>query len=136
MFSLRLGSKHEKGQGLVEYGIILALVTIAVIGSLKFLGPNLCDTFNTISSSLPGGNGSGSSCGGAAAPSGPQDFGTSQWKNGFDQATPVNNYCASEGSGRGYNFYSVNGGSYTYYIASGQPMSGSQYTFMHTGTCP
>jgi len=131
MFS-KSSKKNEKGQGLVEYAIILALVAIVVIGVMSVLGNKVSCTFTGISNSLDGSNGS---CGNEA-PSGPQDFGTSQWKNGFDQATPVNNFCASEGSGTGYNMYSIDGGGYTYYIASGQPWTGSGSTFMNTGVCP
>ena len=47
-------SVSKKGQGLVEYAIILALVAIVVIGSMKILGPQVGGTFSTINSSLPG----------------------------------------------------------------------------------
>jgi len=45
---------EEKGQGLVEYAIILALVAIIVIAILRLLGPKLGDTYSTIQNSLPG----------------------------------------------------------------------------------
>jgi Flp pilus assembly pilin Flp len=54
MFTFSSVSKKEKGQGLVEYAVILALVAIVVIGSLKILGPQVGGTFSTINSSLPG----------------------------------------------------------------------------------
>ena len=44
----------EKGQGLVEYAIILALVAIIVIAVLRLLGPKLGNTYSTIQNSLPG----------------------------------------------------------------------------------
>ena len=44
----------EKGQGLVEYAIILALVAIIVIAILRLLGPKLGNTYSTIQNSLPG----------------------------------------------------------------------------------
>jgi len=136
MNKLFSSKKNEKGQGLVEYAVILSLVAIVVIGVMTTLGKKVCNTMDGVNNSLDGG--SGSNCGSvaAAAPSGPQDFGNTQWKNGFDTATPINNYCASEGSGTSYNLYSVNGGSYTYYIASGYPQPSSSNTFMNTGTCP
>ena len=56
MFSLTSKSKREKGQGLVEYAIILALVAIVVIGAMRVLGPTIGNTFSTINSSLPGGS--------------------------------------------------------------------------------
>ena len=44
----------EKGQGLVEYAIILALVAIVVIAVVRLLGPKIGNTFSSISSSIPG----------------------------------------------------------------------------------
>ena len=43
----------EKGQGLVEYAIILAFVAIVVISVVRLLGPRIGDTFSTISNSMP-----------------------------------------------------------------------------------
>jgi pilus assembly protein Flp/PilA len=44
---------EEKGQGLVEYAIILALVAIVVIAVVRLMGPKLGNTYSTIQSSLP-----------------------------------------------------------------------------------
>jgi pilus assembly protein Flp/PilA len=49
-----LFAPSEKGQGLVEYAIILALVAIIVIAVMRLLGPKVGNTFSTISSSIPG----------------------------------------------------------------------------------
>ena len=43
----------ERGQGLVEYAIILALVALIVIAVVRMLGPKIGNTFSTIASSLP-----------------------------------------------------------------------------------
>ena len=43
----------EKGQGLVEYAIILVLVAMLVIVVVRLFGPKTGDTFSTINSSLP-----------------------------------------------------------------------------------
>ncbi len=48
-----LFAPKEKGQGLVEYAIILALVAIVVIAVMRLLGPQIGNTFSTIASSLP-----------------------------------------------------------------------------------
>jgi pilus assembly protein Flp/PilA len=48
-----LFSLKEKGQGLVEYAIILALIAIVVIAVMTILGKKVNNTFNSISSSLP-----------------------------------------------------------------------------------
>jgi pilus assembly protein Flp/PilA len=47
-----LFSKKEKGQGLVEYALILVMVAIVVIAALMVLGPVIGNTFSMINSSL------------------------------------------------------------------------------------
>jgi len=42
----------EKGQGLVEYALILVLVAIVVIAVLMLLGPIIGNVFSTINDSL------------------------------------------------------------------------------------
>jgi len=49
-----LFSPKEKGQGLVEYALILVLVAIVVIAALMILGPIIGDVFSTINDSLSG----------------------------------------------------------------------------------
>ena len=130
MNTLFSNKMQAKGQGLVEYAIIIALVAIVVVSVVGVFGKKVSCVFQGINKSL---DGAGQACGELG--SGPQDFGSAQWKNGFDKATPINAYCGSEGSGAKYNLYSINAGSYSYYIASGQPWTGSGSTFMNTGTC-
>jgi pilus assembly protein Flp/PilA len=43
----------EKGQGLVEYAIILSFVAIVVIAVVRLMGPRIGDTYSSINSSLP-----------------------------------------------------------------------------------
>jgi pilus assembly protein Flp/PilA len=47
LFALR-----EKGQGLVEYALILVLVAIVVIAALMVLGPIIGNVFSKVNSSL------------------------------------------------------------------------------------
>ena len=47
LFALR-----EKGQGLVEYAIILAFVAIVVIAVLRLMGPAVGNVFSSINDSL------------------------------------------------------------------------------------
>ena len=47
-----LFSPKEKGQGLVEYAMILVLVAIVVIAALMVLGPVIGNVFSKINSSL------------------------------------------------------------------------------------
>ncbi len=49
-----LFSPKERGQGLVEYALILVLVAIVVIAALMILGPIIGNTFRTIHNSLSG----------------------------------------------------------------------------------
>jgi pilus assembly protein Flp/PilA len=48
-----LFAPKEKGQGLVEYAIILALIAIVVIVVMTTLGKKVNNTFNSINNSLP-----------------------------------------------------------------------------------
>jgi len=47
-----LFAPKEKGQGLVEYALILVLVAIVVIAALMILGPMIGNVFSQINSSL------------------------------------------------------------------------------------
>jgi pilus assembly protein Flp/PilA len=48
-----LFAPKEKGQGLVEYAIILVFVAIVVIAVMRLVGPKVGNVFSTINSSLP-----------------------------------------------------------------------------------
>lgn len=48
-----LFAAKEKGQGLVEYAIILSFVFVVVIVVVKEMGPMLGDTYSTINNSIP-----------------------------------------------------------------------------------
>lgn len=45
-------SRRHKGQGLVEYALIIALVAIVVIGTLILLGPQIASIFQNVSNNL------------------------------------------------------------------------------------
>jgi pilus assembly protein Flp/PilA len=47
-----LFAPKEKGQGLVEYAIIIALIAIVVIAIMMTLGTKVNGTFNSMSNSL------------------------------------------------------------------------------------
>jgi len=43
---------NEEGQGMVEYGLIIALVAVVVIGAITALGGGIGATFNSIVGNL------------------------------------------------------------------------------------
>ena len=45
--------EHEQGQGLVEYALILALVSILVIAILVLLGPVVGNLFSNVTTAMP-----------------------------------------------------------------------------------
>ena len=47
-----LFKSKEKGQGLVEYALILVLVAIVVIAALMILGPIIGNVFSKLNTSL------------------------------------------------------------------------------------
>jgi pilus assembly protein Flp/PilA len=49
-----LYAPKEKGQGLVEYALILVLIAVVVIAILAVLGPQIGSVFSQISDSLGG----------------------------------------------------------------------------------
>ena len=46
--------EEESGQGMVEYGLIIALVSIVAIVALKSVGPELTTLFTNINTPLEG----------------------------------------------------------------------------------
>jgi pilus assembly protein Flp/PilA len=48
-----LFAPQEKGQGLIEYAVILSLVAMIVIAVMWLLGPEVGDSYSSISSSIP-----------------------------------------------------------------------------------
>ena len=47
--------RDEAGATAIEYGLIVALISVAAISAMTGLGSQLDDTFNTTSSSMAGG---------------------------------------------------------------------------------
>ena len=44
---------EESGQGMVEYGLIIALIAVVVIAALVVLGPKIRDLFEGVGNSIP-----------------------------------------------------------------------------------
>lgn len=43
---------NKKGQGMVEYGLLIGLIAIVVIGALVVLGPQISGLFTRVSTEL------------------------------------------------------------------------------------
>jgi pilus assembly protein Flp/PilA len=43
---------NEAGATAIEYGLIVALIAVAIIGAVSLVGTNLSTTYNSINSSL------------------------------------------------------------------------------------
>ena len=43
---------EESGQGMVEYGLILALIAVVVIAAVRLIGTNARDTFNDVAADM------------------------------------------------------------------------------------
>uniref|UniRef100_A0A540VBN6 Flp family type IVb pilin n=2 Tax=Litorilinea aerophila TaxID=1204385 RepID=A0A540VBN6_9CHLR len=46
--------KDEKGQSLAEYGLLLALIAVVVVGTIAALGGEIADAFSAIVAELGG----------------------------------------------------------------------------------
>ena len=57
MDRLGLVRDEEEGQGLVEYALIIVLISIAAIGAMSTLEDGISGVFTTISNTLTGGGG-------------------------------------------------------------------------------
>ena len=51
--TIRDGRDDQSGQGLVEYGLVLVLVSIAAIAIMQPLGVSISDLFGTVTSVFP-----------------------------------------------------------------------------------
>jgi len=47
--------KEEKGATAVEYGLLVGLIAVAIIGALIVLGPQLSGLFTSVSTGITGG---------------------------------------------------------------------------------
>ena len=46
--------REEEGASAVEYGLLVALIAVVIIGAVQLLGTNLQATFSNVAGQLPG----------------------------------------------------------------------------------
>lgn len=51
--ALRPSIRDERGQTMAEYGVVLALITLAVLGSMTLLAGNISAAFSAVGGLLP-----------------------------------------------------------------------------------
>jgi pilus assembly protein Flp/PilA len=97
MYHKSLHKKEEKGQGLVEYALILVLVAVVVIAAMMVLGPRIGNIFSKVNSSISG-VGSIAPAAQQAAPT--QNLGTcylrwtgTQWVHWYDNQPEIPGVC-------------------------------------------
>ena len=49
----RPAAQEEDGQAMVEYGLLVSLISIAALAALLLLGPKLLAIFNSVVAALP-----------------------------------------------------------------------------------
>jgi pilus assembly protein Flp/PilA len=45
--------RDDAGQDLIEYGLLIGIITIACIGAIKLIGPKVAGYFTTLNADLP-----------------------------------------------------------------------------------
>jgi pilus assembly protein Flp/PilA len=45
--------REDAGQDLIEYGLLIGIITLAAIGSIKLVGPKIAGYFTTLNTNLP-----------------------------------------------------------------------------------
>jgi pilus assembly protein Flp/PilA len=51
-FAMRL-VRDEQGQDLIEYGLLIGIITVGAIAAILAIGPKVANYFSTLNSSLP-----------------------------------------------------------------------------------
>jgi len=122
---------REKGQGLVEYALILVLVAIVVIAVLLLLGPAINQTFCRVANALqPGTCGAISTVGVSTAPAGMGNYNvhvTVTVSEPVDVTVALGGQSQTQScsSSCTFTFTDVPAGSYTVTASDGSEVTGS-----------
>lgn len=89
-------NKKEKGQGLVEYALILVLVSIVVIGALNYLAPIIGIVFSTVGGTLASAGGGGGAAAAVPTDPAPTDCDSANAAHDAFHNDPANDLLSSE----------------------------------------
>jgi pilus assembly protein Flp/PilA len=56
-FFSRMGQRQEKGQTLIEYALIIALIIVVVIVAMNLLGPTIANAYTKVAGNISGATG-------------------------------------------------------------------------------
>jgi Flp pilus assembly pilin Flp len=51
---VQVAAKREEGQTMAEYGVVLAVITLAVIGAITLLSDNVRNALENVAGIMPG----------------------------------------------------------------------------------
>ncbi len=51
---VQVAAKREEGQTMAEYGVVLAVITLAVIGAITLLSDNVRSAIESVAGIMPG----------------------------------------------------------------------------------
>ena len=62
MNAIKKFMQEEEGAAAVEYGLLVALIAVAIIFAVTLLGQNLCKVFTGVANAVTGGTYSAATC--------------------------------------------------------------------------
>ncbi len=129
-------NRKEKGQGLVEYALILVLVAVIVIVVLQVLGPLVGSVFTEINSGLTVSSAGGGGAAAAAVPTADLSVYADEMATpAYNSNDAINHFCTGKPSGVPYKLYNAP-------IFAANQVGGvntsppANYSQIGTGTCP
>jgi pilus assembly protein Flp/PilA len=122
--------KSEKGQGLVEYVILLTLLAVVVIAVVRLVGMRSNCTYSKINSSLPGSSSSGT-CSGSSSSSDP--YATAMGNSSNNKNDAIDNFCEGAPEGTAYKVFKKNPN--TYIVGGSAVNLSSPFSLYQSGTC-
>ena len=127
-------NRKERGQGLVEFALILVLIAIVVIVAMQVLGDKVSDTFDTVNSGLSA-DGSGGASSPTAVPT-VDPYADYVAAAAMGGSYAIERFCNDTASGTPYKWYTAGSG---WDVAGGSNTDLTDrpnHALAGTGTCP